>query len=83
MKGLENAGDDAWFVYAEIMRYENRSVSEVMQATNLSEGVVGGAIKIGLEVRALAENANGRFHNIPNAQSCLNQLLARKNFIYG
>ncbi len=83
VKGLESAGDDAWFVYAEIMRHENISVSEVMQTTNLSEGVVRGAIKIGLEARALAENANGRFHVTPNAQSYLNQLLARKNFIYG
>ncbi|MDZ4261196.1 MAG: ATP-binding protein, partial [Pseudomonadota bacterium] len=82
VKGLEQAGDDAWFVYAEILRHDSISVNEAMQTTNLSEGVVRGAIKIGLEARALAVNANGRFHVTPNAQSYLNQLLARKNFIY-
>lgn len=82
VKGLEKAGDDAWFVYAAILRHENISVHEVMQTTNLSEGVVRSAIKIGVEARALAENVTGRFHVTPNAQFYLNQLLARKNFIH-
>lgn len=82
VKGLEKAGDDAWFVYAEILRHENISIREAVEVTNLPEGVVRGAIKIGIEARALMEDRSGRFHVTPNAQFYLNQLLARKNFIY-
>lgn len=82
MKSLETTGEDSLFVFASIIRHENLSTEEIVATTNLPEGVVRHAIRIGTESNAVARSADGRYRVTPEAQHFLNQLLERKNFLY-
>lgn len=79
---LETTGEDSLFVFASIIRHENLSTEEIMATTNLPEGVVRHAIRIGMESHSVARSPDGRYRVTPEAQFFLNQLLERKNFLY-
>lgn len=79
---LETTGEDNLFVYASIIRHENLSTEEIVATTNLPEGVVRHAIRIGMENHSVARSPDGRYRVTPEAQFFLNQLLERKNFLY-
>ncbi len=81
-KELENAGDDSLFVYSAIIRHENLSTDEIVTTTNMPEGIVRHALRVGMECNAIFRSADGRYRVTPEAQFSLNQLLERKNFLY-
>ena len=81
-KGLEGAGDDPLFVYSAIIRHENLSTDEIVTTTNLAEGIVRHALRVGMENSAIIRSADGRYRVTPEAQFFLSQLLERKNFLY-
>lgn len=82
LTGLEESGEDALFVFASIIRHENLSSEELVAVTDLPEGVVRHAIRIGMENRAVFRSPDGRYRVTPEAQFPLTQLLERKNFLY-
>jgi len=81
-KLLETTAEDSLFVFASIIRHENLSTEEIVETTDLPEGVVRHAIRIGMESSVVARSASGRYRVTPEAQFFLNQLLERKNFLY-
>lgn len=82
VKSLEHLGDDAWFVYAAVLRHENLSADEAVVATHLRAPVVRDALRNGVESHAIARGADGRYRVTPEAQTYLTQLLLGKNFIH-
>lgn len=80
---LNELNDDAHFVYTAILRHDSLSTAEVVGATNLAEGVVRHAIKVGLENEFLERDKRGRFSVCTINQYNLIQFLKKKNFIYG
>lgn len=82
IRGLENVGDDALFVYATIIRHENLTAEETVATANLSPGVVHDAIRIGIDTQAIVMDADRRYRVSPTAQFALIQLLMGKNFIH-
>ena len=81
-RALEDAGDDPLFVYTAIIRHENLSTDEIVTTTNLPEGIVRHALRVGMENSAIIRSADGRYRVTPEAQFFLSQLLERKNFLY-
>jgi len=75
--------DDAHFVYTEILRHDNLSTREACEVTNLPEGVVRHALKIGLENDFLERNKQDRYRVTTVMQHQVVQALRKKNFIYG
>lgn len=80
---LNELNDDAHFVYTAILRHDSLSTAEAVSATNLAEGVVRHAIKVGLENEFLERDKRGRFSVCTINQHNLIQFLKKKNFIYG
>lgn len=75
--------DEAFFVYAEILRHENLTSYEVQQVTNLPAASIHYALKIGLENHFLTRNKQGRYQITCLMQEALIQVLKKKNIIYG
>ncbi len=69
-------------MYSAIIRHENLSTEEIVTTTNLPEGIVRHALRIGMENNAIVRSADGRYRVTPEAQFFLSQLLERKNFLY-
>lgn len=82
IRGLENVGDDALFVYATIIRHENLTAEEAIATVNLSPGVVHDAIRIGIDTKAIVMGTDRRYRVSPTAQFALIQLLMGKNLIH-
>lgn len=75
--------DDAHFVYTDILRHDNLSTREACEVTNLPEGVVRHALKIGLENDFLERDKQDRYRVTTVMQQQVVQSLRKKNFIYG
>jgi len=75
--------DDAQFVYASILKHENLTGAEAMRVTNLPEGLVRYALKMGLEIGFIFRDNAGRYRVTPKWQDILLKFLSSKNFIYG
>lgn len=80
---LKDVSDDGHFVYAALVRHENLSTAEATQVTDLPEGTVRYALRIGLENEFLERSKNGRYRIVADAQRSLVQYLRKRNFIYG
>jgi len=83
LKDAQLFSDDVMFVYAAIMRHENLSASELVLTTGLPMVTIKDAIKIGLESDVIFKADGERYRVAPVDQYALEQLLIRKNFIYG
>lgn len=73
---------DALFVYAAIVRHENLSTEEAIEVTDLGEGVVRHAIKVGME-RSFLFRAGGRYRVSAGWHNTLVSFLTKRNYIYG
>lgn len=80
---LNELNDDSHFVYTAVLRHESLSSAEATSVTNLAEGVVRHAMKVGLENEFLERDKRGRFSICTINQYNLIQFLKKKNFIYG
>lgn len=82
LKGMETAGDEAWFVYAALLRHVNLTAEEAAATTHLPQDVIIDAIKIGMENHAITKTGGDRYRITATAQYPLSRLLALKNFVY-
>lgn len=74
--------DDFYFVLSSVVRHDNLSVSEIKEATDLSEDLISNAMKVYCE-RGYLKVINRRLHLSPLWQHSVYSTLRRKNFIYG
>lgn len=75
--------DDAHFVFAQIVRHENLSEKELLRTSNLPEGSVRHALKLGIENKILSYGKDKRYRVTIGCQKPLINYLHAKNFIYG
>lgn len=80
---LKDVSDDGLFVYAALVRHENLSTAEAAHVTDLPEGTVRYALRLGLENEFLYRSKNGRYRVLADAQRSLVAHLRKRNFIYG
>ncbi|MEZ4750446.1 MAG: hypothetical protein R3B54_07405 [Bdellovibrionota bacterium] len=73
---------DALFVYAAIVRHENLSTEEAIEVTDLPEGVVRHAIKVGME-RSFLFRYGGRYRVSAGWHNTIVSFLTKRNYIYG
>ncbi len=81
--GLEKLPDDLMFVIAHVLKHENLTAKEIEQVTNLPNGIVRNAIKVGLEKNFLFKDIRGRYMIDIASQYGVIRFLTLKNFIYG
>lgn len=82
LRELNQLNEDNYFVFGSILTHENLDAGEAIVTTNLPEGVVRNALKIGEEIEALDHSADGRYRVNPLAQSRLIDFLLDKNIVY-
>ncbi len=80
---LSDLSDDALFVYSALIRHENLSTNEMVEVTDLPEGTVRYALRLGLENEFLNRTENGRYRVVADSQRKLITYLRKRNFIYG
>ena len=80
---LKDLPDDAHFVFAQIVRHENLSEKELVRTSNLPEGSVRQALKLGIENKILVYGRDKRYRVTIGCQKPLINYLQAKNFIYG
>jgi hypothetical protein len=80
---LHKLADESLFVLSALMRHENLTTSEIIQVTDMKEGVVRHALRIGLENEFLTRNdGDKRYRFSVEGQYTVLNLLKAKNFIY-
>ncbi|MDD0852497.1 ATP-binding protein [Halobacteriovorax sp. GB3] len=79
---LSGLSDDTLFIFASIMRHESIRARELVGVTNISEGTVRHALRIGLENEVLIRNDDGIYSYNVSYQYPLVKHLKTKNFIY-
>lgn len=82
IRGAEQAGDNALFVYATIIRHENLTEQEIVASTDIPTGEVKDAIRIGIDIGAIVQGSDQRYRVSPTAQFAMINLLMGKNFLY-
>lgn len=80
---LGEISDDALFIYAALIRHENLSTIELVDVTDLPEGTVRYALRLGLENEYLKRSKEGRYRVAADSQRKLITYLRKRNFIYG
>ena len=80
---LSDLSDDALFVYSALIRHENLSTNESIDVTDLPEGTVRYALRLGLENEFLSRSKDGRYRVVADSQRKLITHLRKRNFIYG
>ncbi len=80
---LSEISDDALFIYAALVRHENLSTLELVDVTDLPEGTVRYALRLGLENEYLNRSEEGRYRIVADSQRKLITYLRKRNFIYG
>ena len=83
LKELSRFSDNTLFVFAAIVKHENLSVSQAMVVTNLDEGVVRYAMKLGLENDILIRNNTGQYSFFVRFNFRVINYLKKKNLIIG
>lgn len=81
-KILSEFSDECHFTYASIVRHENLTTKELTKVTNLDEGVVRHALRLGLENEFLTRGDDNRYRFDLSTQYQLINFLKAKNFIY-
>jgi DNA polymerase III delta prime subunit len=81
--GVEKMPDELMFVLAHVIKHENLTSFEIESTTNLQNGYVRNAIKLGLEKKYLYRDERRRYMIDISTQYTLLKLLKEKNFIYG
>lgn len=80
---LHKLADDSFFVYSALARHENLTTNEIIQVTDMKEGVVRHSLRIGLENNFLMRaEGDRRYRFSVEGQYSLLNLLKAKNFIY-
>ena len=80
---LYKMADDSFFVYSALARHENLTTSEIIQVTDMKEGVVRHSLRIGLENNFLMRSEQDRRYRFSvEGQYFLLNTLKAKNFIY-
>lgn len=80
---LHKLADDALFVLSALMRHENLTTTEILKVTDMKDGVVRHALRIGLENEFLIRNdSDKRYRFSVEGQYSVLNLLKAKNFIY-
>lgn len=80
---LEKLSDDLMFTLATILKHENLTQYEIETTTDFGRGVIGNAIKVGIERKFLFYDERGRYMIDIVAQYSLIRYLRLKNFLYG
>lgn len=80
---LSSLSDDALFVYSALIRHENLSTTESVDVTDLPEGTIRYALRLGLENEFLNRSKDGRYRVVADSQRRLITHLRKRNFIYG
>ncbi|MBK25572.1 MAG: hypothetical protein CME70_16365 [Halobacteriovorax sp.] len=83
LAGLEKLPDDLMFVIAHVLKHENLTAKEIEHVTNLPNGIVRNAIKVGLEKNFLFKDERNRYMIDIASQYGVIKFLTLKNFIYG
>ncbi len=80
---LTKLSDEPFFVYSALVRHENLTAREIIQVTDMKEGAVRYALRLGLENEFLTRSESDRRYRftVEGQYSVLNHLKA-KNFIY-
>lgn len=81
-KILSEFSDECHFTYASIIRHENLTTKELTKVTNLDEGIVRHALRLGLENEFLTRGDDNRYRFDLGTQYQLINFLRAKNFIY-
>lgn len=80
---LHQLADEALFVFAALIRHENLTTNEIIKVTDMKEGVVRHALRIGLENDFLfRSDTDKRYRFSVEGQYSVLSLLKAKNFIY-
>lgn len=80
---LHKLADDSLFVFSALVRHENLTTHEIIQVTDMKEGVVRHSLRIGLENEFLTRNeSDKRYRFSVEGQYTVLNLLKAKNFIY-
>jgi len=82
-EGIEKMPDELMFVISQVLRHENLNVHELVQASNLSEGLIRNSLKIAQERKFLFKDKRNRYMVSIAHQYGLIKYLKLKNFIYG
>ena len=80
-RNLQDLTMDTLLVYASIIRHENLSVAEMVRTTEVSEGLVRQARKVGVERKFLEPFKGGRYRVSPTWQYVLTSYLMNKNLL--
>jgi hypothetical protein len=80
---LEKLSDDLMFTLATILKHENLTQKEIETTTDFGRGVIGNALKVGIERKFLFYDERGRYMIDIVAQYTLIKYLRLKNFLYG
>lgn len=80
---LSKLSDEPFFIYSALVRHENLTAREIIQVTDMKEGAVRHALRLGLENEFLTRsNSDRRYRfSVEGQYTVLNHLKA-KNFIY-
>lgn len=73
---------DALFVYAAVVKHENLTTAEVINATSLPHGLVSYSLKIGLERGFLERDTSGRYRVHPGWHGTVINYLMERNLLY-
>jgi len=80
---LEILSDDLMFTLSTILKHENLTQSEIVKTTDFGRGIVGNAIKVGIERKFIYHDERGRYLIDIVSQYYLIKYLRLKNFLYG
>jgi GTPase SAR1 family protein len=83
LDGLEHQPDDLMFVVAHVLKHENLSSKEIVETTNLPEGIVRNSIRLAIEKKYFFRDERKRYMVDIATQYGLTRYLKVKNFIYG
>jgi len=75
--------DEQFFVLSSLVKHENLTAAELVEATHLNESLIRHALKVALERSLVGRDVDGRYRISPEVQYSLIKLLKVKNFIYG
>ncbi|MCB9091716.1 MAG: AAA family ATPase [Halobacteriovoraceae bacterium] len=82
IKFLNELVDNTLFIYAAITRHENLSVKDIMEITDLPEGVVRYSIKLGMDNEILVKNQKSTFSVNTRFHHSIIGYLKKKNLVY-
>ena len=80
---LKGLADEAFFVFAALMRHENLTTNEFIQVTDMKEGLVRHSLRIGLENNFIKrDETSKRYSFLVEGQYHVLNILKAKNFVY-